>query len=142
MIFPAGNFQITIDTEAFTTIKNITAQYYSATSKLGATMFTKDMSVKLNTDLNNILSDVFNSAVYIEYNKDWNDDGYQYGNSSIIHSKNRSIIIVSVTISKIGIDRTFASDSKRIAFWFDDSDNLYERMSSIMDKCVHVVNTL
>lgn len=141
-MIPAGNFQITIDTEAFTTIKNITAQYYSATSKLGATMFTKDMSVKLNNDLNNILSDVFNSAVYIEYNKDWNDDGYQYGNSSIIHSKNRSIIIVSVTISKIGIDRTFASDSKRIAFWFDDSDNLYERMSSIMDKCVHVVNTL
>lgn len=141
-MIPAGNFQITIDTEAFTTIKNITAQYYSATSKLGATMFTKDMSVKLNNDLNNILSDVFNSAVYIEYNKDWNDDGYQYGNSSIIHSKNRSIIIVSVTISKIGIDRTFASDSKRIAFWFDDSDNLYERMSSIMDKCVHNVNTL
>lgn len=141
-MIPAGNFQITIDTEAFTTIKNITAQYYSATSKLGATMFTKDMSVKLNNDLNNILSDVFNSAVYIEYNNDWNDDGYQYGNSSIIHSKNRSIIIVSVTISKIGIDRTFASDSKRIAFWFDDSDNLYERMSSIMDKCVHVVNTL
>lgn len=141
-MIPAGNFQITIDTEAFTTIKNITAQYYSATSKLGATMFTKDMSVKLNTDLNNILSDVFNSAVYIEYNKDWNDDGYQYGNSSIIHSKNRSIIIVSVTISKIGIDRIFASDSKRIAFWFDDSDNLYERMSSIMDRCIHVIDEL
>lgn len=141
-MIPAGNFQITIETEAFTTINNITPQYYSATSKLGTTMFTKDMSVKLNNDLNNILSDVFNSAVYIEYNKDWNDDGYQYGNSSIIHSKNRSIIIVSVTISKIGIDRTIASDSKRIAFWFDDPDNLYERMSDIMDKCIHVVDEM
>ena len=45
-------------------------------------------------------------------------------------------------IQKIGIDRTFASDSKRIAFWFDDSDNLYERMSSIMDRCIHVVDAL
>lgn len=138
-MFPDGNVQITIDAEAFTTFKSITTQYYSATSKLGATMFTKDMSANLNTDLNDMLYDMFDSAVYVEFNRDWNDSGYQHGDPSIIQSKNISVLIVTVTISKIGI---VASDIKRIAFWFDDPDDLYERMSSIMDKCVHIINDI